>query len=200
MEEIWKDIKDFEGLYQISNLGRVKSLNYNRTGKEKILSLLDNGSGYFKVCLCSNGKVKQLYVHRLVAEAFIPNPNNLPEVNHKSEIKSQNNVENLEWCTAKYNMNYGTARERTVEKCKGKKRSEEIRNKLSESHKGKYNTKCSKPVLQINKSTNEIIKEFPSTKEVQRQFGFSQSCISACCNGKRKTHKGFIWRYKESAA
>lgn len=199
MEEIWKNIKDYPN-YMVSNLGRVKSLNYNGTGREGILKPLNNNNGYLKVCLSKNGKMKRYYVHRLVAEAFIPNPNNYPQVNHKDENKQNNCVWNLEFCNCSYNMNYGTARERTVEKCKGKKRSEETRKKLSESHKGKYNTKCSKPVLQINKNTNEIIKEFPSIKEVQRQLGYSQGNISECCNGKRKTHKGFTWRYKEESA
>lgn len=106
MEE-WKDIKGYEEKYQISNLGRVKSLNYNNTKKSKLLhqSLINN---YYSVCLWKQGKGKQHRIHRLVAEAFIENPDNLSEVNHKDEDKLNNEVSNLEWCDSKYNCNYGT--------------------------------------------------------------------------------------------
>lgn len=112
--EIWKDINGWEGLYQISNYGRVKSLSkylYNGYGyfwsKEKIMKLTNNQDGYLRIHLRNNGKRKVYSVHRLVAEAFIPNPNNLPEVNHKDEDTSNSKVDNLEWCTSKYNSNYG---------------------------------------------------------------------------------------------
>ena len=115
-EEIWKDIIGYEGLYQVSSYGRVRSLDRydsrNCFRKKRILKLCANRLGYLKVGLWSNGKVKHHLVHRLVAEAFIPNPNNLPIINHIDENPSNNNVDNLEWCTAKYNMNYGTIRER----------------------------------------------------------------------------------------
>lgn len=110
--EIWKDIKGFEGLYQVSNYGNVKSLNYNKTGKECILKNRKRYDGYCSIRLC-NKTVKTFSIHRLVAEAFIPNPNNLPEVNHRDEDKTNNNVTNLEWCDKKYNINYGTRTEKT---------------------------------------------------------------------------------------
>ena len=104
--EIWKDIKGYEGKYQISSLGRVKSLKYNNTKESKLLhqSLINN---YYSVCLWKQRKGKQYRIHRLVAEAFIPNPLHLPEVNHIDENKLNNNVDNLEWCSSKYNCNYG---------------------------------------------------------------------------------------------
>ena len=112
MEEIWKDIKGYEGLYQVSNLGRVKSFNYMNTGKEKIKTptlqkkyTMKQG-GYLQTTLYKNNKSKTVLVHRLVAEAFIPNPDNLPQVNHKDYNKTNNCVENLEWCSAKYNSNH----------------------------------------------------------------------------------------------
>ena len=109
MEE-WRDIKGFEGKYMVSNLGIVKSLNYNNTGKEGIMEPHDNGKGYLRVQLCKNGKGKWYRINRLVALAFIPNPDNLPEVNHIDKDKTNNKVENLEWCTTQYNVEYSQAK------------------------------------------------------------------------------------------
>ena len=111
-KRIWKDIPGYEGLYQVSNTGKVRSLNYRGTGQTKILKQNITRYGYKTLALCKNGKDKRYFVHRLVAEAFIPNPNNLPYVNHKDEDKTNNAVWNLEWCTHEYNMNYGTINER----------------------------------------------------------------------------------------
>ena len=178
MKEEWKEIRDYEGLYQVRNTGKIKSLNYRHTGREKIMKHSVNKIGYLIVKLYKNRKFKSFIVHRLVAEAFIPNPNNYPCVNHKNEIKDDNRAENLEWCDAKYNNNFGTRKERVAEKT--------------------TNGKCSKSVLQIDKTTNEVIAEFPSINEVQRQLGISH--ISECCLGKRNTAGGFKWKYKESVA
>ena len=104
MEE-WRDIKGYEGLYQISSFGRVKSLNYNRTGKSKIMKNGTVKGGYKNIQLSKNGKIKVYLIHRLVAEAFIPNSNNLPEINHKDAIVYNNNVFNLEWCNHYENIN-----------------------------------------------------------------------------------------------
>jgi len=122
MIEIWKDVNGYEGYYQISNLGNVKGVerlvknpygDTMRVKKEQILKPKTNGStDHLSVCLCKNGKVHKKYIHRMVAEAFIPNPDNLPEVNHKDENPLNNNVENLEWCTHKYNNTYGGKIER----------------------------------------------------------------------------------------
>ena len=166
-KEYWKPVVGYEGHYQVSNFGRVKSIKF---GKEIMLKQHINiKGGYYYVCLLKNGKHKNYYVHRLVAQAFIPNPNNLPQVNHKDENKTNNNVDNLEWCTNEYNHNYGTINER-----------------ISQSQ--------SKPVLQYDLNGN-FIKEWKSVNECGRN-GFNQGDICKCCNGKRKTAKGFIWRYK----
>lgn len=108
MKEIWKDIKGYEGQCQISNLGRVKSLNYGKTKQERLLKQSTNHKGYKRVSI-RKGKVRIYSVHRLVAEAFINNPNNLPQVNHKDENKENNIVTNLEWCTEKENTRYSRA-------------------------------------------------------------------------------------------
>ena len=107
--EIWKDVKGYEGLYQVSNLGGIKSLGNSQNRKEKLLRTSIR-NGYCTTYLYKNNKKKSFLCHRLVAEAFIPNPDNLPQVNHKDENKLNNCVENLEWCTAKYNVNYSSAK------------------------------------------------------------------------------------------
>lgn len=166
-EEVWKDISGYEGLYQVSDKGRVKSLWF---GKERIMKFERDKKGYLAVQLCKNGEIKRCTVHRLVAQSFIPNPQNLPQLNHKDENPSNNKVENLEWCSAKYNNNYGTHIQRITEK-------------------------LSKPVLQYNKD-GEFVKEWKSQSDVERNLGYSQRNISACCRGKYKSSYGYVWKYK----
>lgn len=166
MKEIWLDIKNYEGHYQVSNLSRVKSIKF---GKEIILKQ-NIRRGYYYVGLSKNGKVKYFQVHRLVAEAFLPNTDNLPQVNHKDENKLNNNAENLEWCDNKYNSNFGTRNER-----------------ISKRH--------SKPVLQYTLD-GQFVKEWESATQAEREGGFNLANIAACCKGKRNKHKGFIWLYK----
>ena len=124
MEEIWKSVKGFEGYYEVSNLGNVRSVdrivldtvrNCERLLKGKVLVKKDNGYGYKCVMFCKEHKIYNKYVHRLVAEAFIPNQDKLPQVNHKDEDKSNNCVDNLEWCTQLYNNEYGTRKKRWYE-------------------------------------------------------------------------------------
>ena len=109
MVEVWKDIEGFEGLYRVSNLGNVEALNFRGKGERKMLKKTLTAQGYEKVAL----KKRPYLVHRLVAQAFIDNPENMPMINHKDEVKTNNCMTNLEWCDAKYNSNYGTARERS---------------------------------------------------------------------------------------
>lgn len=185
--EIWADIPNYEGKYQVSSLGQVKSLNYRgNTGKEQILKVLERGNGYFYVDLYDeNGKPHHKNIHNLVADAFLDNPLNLPCVNHKDENKANCRLDNLERCTYKYNSNYGTAISRTREKL--------INN---------YNNfaaieKCKRAVVQYSLDMVKI-KEYSSTKEAGDAMGaINGSNIVACCKGKRKYAYGFVWRYKD---
>ena len=237
-EEIWKPIKDFEGYYEVSNIGRVRSLNYKRTGKGKILKNIEDYKGYLEVGLTKNGKRKQFRIHRLVAEAFIPNPENKPCIDHINTVKSDNRVENLRWVTYKENSN----NEKTLEKFKGenhhffgKHHTEETKKKISEAQKGENNhmygkhhteeTKKkmsearkgekhpmygktgekhpkSKSVVQIDQTTNEVVKVWGSTREAERIGGFCHNAISECCKNKfnrlgNNIYKGFKWMYLE---
>lgn len=180
--EEWKTIEDYED-YQVSNFGRVKSLeridNLGRTVKERILKPFTNEDGYKQVKLFNGGKEKTFKVHRLVAMAFIANPNNLPQVNHKDEVKANNHVSNLEWCTAKYNNNYGTRKE-----------------KVSKTKSGKLGKDCpnSKQIVQLTLG-DDYIKTWDCMHDVERKLGYSQGNISKCCRGKRKSANGYKWCY-----
>lgn len=179
MKEIWKDIKGYEGLYQISNLGNVKSLdrNYirkngrNHHTKETIRAQSKNLKGYSFVRLSKNNNSKIKYIHRLVAEHFIPNPQMLPQVNHKDENKDNNCVGNLEWCTNVYNCNYGTHNER-------------LRQSLSKR-------------LNQYDLENNFIRTWFNSGEASNALKIDRGHIVDCCNGKRKTSGGFIWKYKK---
>ncbi|KIS22027.1 NUMOD4 domain-containing protein [Clostridium botulinum] len=176
-KENWKDIEGYKGLYQVSNLGRIKSVERKvknakgyRIVKSKILTDRIDKGGY-KIIDLRNGKEKKTYkVHRLVALAFIPNPDNKPEVNHKQEDKKDLNcVSNLEWATSKENMNYGTINQRKAKR-------------------------FSKKVYQYTLD-NRLIKIWNSTKEC-KQEGFNSSHVADCCRGISKTHKGYRWSYE----
>lgn len=193
--EVWKPIKGYVGLYEVSNYGRVKSLNFNHTkGKEMIMKTYHESNAYLQIKLYVDGKPKTFLIHRLVAEAFLPNPNNLLEVNHKDCCKTNNYIHinedgsvdpeksNLEWCDRKYNVNYGD-RTKTVAK------------KLT-------NGILSKPVLQFSLS-GDYINEYPSAMEAHRQTDIHHANICECCNGKRKTAGTngirYIWKYKDAS-
>lgn len=177
-EEIWKDIEGYEGLYQVSNMGRVKSLERKAKNGMRIKERIKKvklRKGYYALELSDvNGNKKTYNVHRLVAQAFLPNPDNLQCINHRDENTLNNMVDNLEWCTHKYNVNYGTCIERRSKKCINGKRARKI-NQLT--------------------LDREFIREWASAREVQRQLGFSQAHISKCCNGKYRQSYGFIWEY-----
>ena len=174
--EIWKDINGYEGLYQISNFGIVKSVdriskhsNGDLTLKGKILKKNKNSKGYLYLSLCKNGKYRQYLIHRLVAEHFIPNPDNKPYIDHINTDRSDNRVENLRWVTHKENIN----------------------NPLTIDKKSK---KLNKPIIQFSRN-GEFIRKWDSALDAQRELGIKQSNICSCCKGKLKTTGGYMWRY-----
>lgn len=172
--EIWKDIKGYENMYQISNYGNVKSLNRAINGrwgkafiKERILSKRKDKKGYNTVALYKNNVYKTKKIHRLVAEAFIPNLNNLPQVNHKDENKSNNYVDNLEWCNNKYNCSYGY-----------------------------HSNRLKKAINQYDLKGN-LIKKWNSIKEASEYLKLNNTGIGDCCNHRkyRKTCGGYKWEF-----
>lgn len=183
MKEIWQDIRGYEGRYQVSSLGNVKSLNYRGIkGYERQLTQKKNNDGRMWVALYRNGTVKPMLVHRLVAMAFIPNPENLPQINHKDEKPANNCVENLEWCTGKYNIQYSMNRH-----------PERYGN--AGSPKGPRNGKRKDlPINQLTQ-TGEIVKRWVNSRTIFLETGMSDWSISECCRGKRKTAYGFRWQY-----
>lgn len=182
--EVWKDVVGFEGFYKVSDKGRIYSVERvnsrgNRCGG-RMLKPKYNGKGYPHVDMFKNGKSKTKTVHRLVAEAFLPNPKSLPHVNHIDEVKDNNELSNLEWCTIKYNMNHGTLKER-----------------LSQAQ--------SKKVRAVNTKTSEVLT-FNSAKEAERK-GYGSGAVSMACRGVYKdstgkmigdgrTYKGYRWYYE----
>ena len=172
MREVWRAVKNYEGRYEVSNFGRVKSLYDARHNiyREKILKPYSNGKGYLRVGLFKDGKHKKFLVHVLVAQAFIPNQQNLPCLNHIDENTMNNCVNNLEWCTHEYNNNYG-------------------------SHKQRIAKSLSKVVAQHDLITGELIKIWPNAYEVEREIGFNKGDICKCCNGKLGQSHGFKWFY-----
>jgi len=177
--EEWRAVAGYEGLYEVSNLGRVRSLDrvviqpnphngkmQSVTRKGKILKQLKANSGYMFVTISSgNRQFKGHFVHRLVADAFIPNPQKLPHINHKDEDKTNNTAENLEWCDPMYNNNYGTH-------------------------------KKARKVVQMDMQSN-IITEYPSTREAARVLGLNPHSIANVCRGLKKQTGGYRWKYKE---
>lgn len=215
MEEEWKDIKGYEGQYQVSNLGRVKSLDRMLTYKTrygvyqhiqygKILTPCYDLRGYSYVRLHDlNGKSKGLKIHRLVGLTFIPNPDNLPCLNHKDEIKTNNSVDNLEWCTHLYNNLYGTHLERISRALKGTKRPEEICKKISEAHKGKHLSEATKKKLsELNRGERHPNFGKPRSEETKRKLSIAQKGRKVPEERKQKLREAALrqWERKRAAS
>ena len=182
MKEEWKDIKEYEGKYQISNYGNIKRLAYvdqrktqTYSYKEMLIKPQINNSGYLRVALWKDGKNKKHFIHRLVAEHFIENPKKLPEVNHDDGNKQNNHVSNIEWISISENQKHAR------------------RNKLFTPNEQGIHEK--KKVFQINRDTKEVIKVYDSVTEAVLTTGVKH--VSAVCRGERKTVGGYFWRYQE---
>lgn len=163
MTEIWKQISGYEGLYEVSNFGRVKSLCAGRWHTVMIRKPVPDKEGYYTVCLKKDGKYKNHKIHRLVAIEFIENPNNYPQINHKDKDVTNNRVENLEWCSSEYNLNYG----------------DRIK-------------KYYKSVVQKDQDGNTI-RTYESIKDAEKETGVLASSISCVLSGKRKKAGGYKW-------
>lgn len=175
MEEMWKDVAGYEGKYQVSNLGNVRSLHWHGSDLVMNLKPCSSRQGYLHIKLLDeNHKSKDWKVHRLVALAFIPNPANLPEIHHHDEDKKNNRVDNLSWVTKKQNCNLGTRNER-------------------------HNKAISKAVVQIDKKNGSIIARYDSITEATLKTGVDGTSISRVCYKRRKykTAGGFVWAFEK---
>lgn len=177
IQENWLPIKGYEDLYEVSDQGNVRSIDrmifqqgrFQRY-KGSVISPFKNNGGYLCVRISKDNKKKSFTVHRLVAEAFIPNPNNLPQINHKNEDKTCNSVENLEWCDCRYNLMYGTLPE-------------------------KRKSRCCQTICMYDKH-GRFVRSIRSARDAERELGISHSTILDCCKGKAYSAGGFIWRFK----
>lgn len=170
MKEIWKPVVGYEGLYEVSNYGNVKSLNWGNRGFEKRMYLKKHNKGYLQVELCKNKSKKMFLVHRIVADAFLENPLKKTQINHKDYNRTNNNVENLEWCTVSENMKHSCLRRKE----KPTKRKEKI--------------------LQLDINGN-FLRLWDNCISIKKEKGYSQTSIFECCENKRKTAYGYLWRY-----
>lgn len=189
-KEVWENAYGYDGLYTVSNLGRVKTmerLTYKKDGspryikKEKFMKIKvkTKKDGYYAITLRKNSVSKPVVVHRIVAQSFIPNPQNKPFVNHKNGIKTDNRVGNLEWCTKSEN-------ERHAYNYLGK--TSHFKELYGKDHPRSI------PIIQKD-INNNFIKKWDSASIAEREGGFSYSCISSCVRGKTQTHKGYKWEY-----
>lgn len=212
MEEVWKDVVGYEGLYQVSNLGRVKSLERliedkkgrlkrKRVYKEKLLHLNLCKNGYCIVCLFRNQKKKFSYVHRLVADAFIPNPERKPEIDHINGIRNDNRIDNLRWVSHKENMNNPIFKIRQKELPKlcgesspnwGRKASKEKLKRMSVGMALAHGYS----VLQFSKD-GKFIKKWLCGAIAARELGLNINHIYDCCKGRLKTSGGFVWKFAD---
>lgn len=197
MIEVWKDISGYEGIYQVSNLGRVKSLPRTHkcyadrmyVTKERILKVHPNSQGYLRVPLKNGHKEERRFVHRLVAEAFIPNPYNKTDVNHIDCVPTNNNAENLEWTTHSENMLWAV-------KCGRFEHLKEQRSKRGKAIIEKAREYVKRKICLIDENGN-VIKRYNTITDACKEYGLDHGGVTKCCQGKYKTCGGYRWRYAD---
>lgn len=208
MEEIWKDVPGYEGLYQVSNMGRVKSLartrDMNLPGRNKPAPVPERilrygkSLGYQNVTLSKNGAVERIRVHKLVAMTFIPNPRFCTQINHKNGDKHDNRVENLEWCTPKENIRH--ARETGLIKItpsfKGHHHTKEAIRRIKEGNKW-GTSKNHRVIDQYDYGGSLFLRKWHGFVEIEKTLGFNCKNVQACCKGRIKHAYGYSWRYAD---
>jgi len=203
-ENVWLDVVGYEGKYQVNGNGEIKSLNYKRTGEEKVLKLAKGKVGYFTVGFSKNGVCKHFYIHRIVYESFYGGIPKGMEIDHIDGNKMNNRVENLRCVTPKENINNpntlnDTWRKNVSDGNRKKYRNSDFRKKQAEAVRKATVSALSKPVLQFSKD-GKFIKRWNSAKDICNEYGYCNSSISQCCSGIFKTSHGFIWRFEEKEA
>lgn len=183
-KELWMPVKGYECKYEVSNYGNVVSLNYRQTGERHPLSIKTGKDGYLRVTLCKKCICKSILVHRLVAEAFIPNPENKPFVDHIDTDRKNNCVSNLKWCNRKENANNPITLKRMGDNLRNLKRI--YREQISKKRKIK--------VAQYTLD-GKLVKVWDSAKDAEISLSIFNSDICNCCKGNRKTAGGYIWKY-----
>lgn len=195
MTEEWRPVVGYEGSYEVSSMGTIRSLDrLNGRGswiKGRLMKPAMTQNGYMSVTLCFKGEQTTHYVHRLVAQAFVTNPEDKPQVNHINEIKADNRVSNLEWVTPRENIVHGTKTQRAAA-------NTDYAKKVANTDYVVIARKLAKAVTATHLRTGEVL-DFPSMKEAQRN-GFNASHISKCCRGKLAHHKGYVWEYAVDVA
>ena len=187
METVWKAIPGYDGQYEVSDTGAVRSTNYRRTGNTKELKPIPSGKGYLMVGLCKNGKMHWEKIHRLVASLFIPNPENKPQVNHLDGVKTNNVVSNLEWATGGENQTHAY-------RTGLKKADPEWGRTLGKVHGNAGRMANRKPIIATDVRTG-VETRYESAAEIERVLGVYHSDVARVCAGKRKHAKGHTFRY-----
>ena len=190
--EKWREIPGYDGKYEVSTYGNVRCVNFRKTGKSQIMKMTLSRHGYYMITLRYQGKNVNRSVHRLVALTWIPNPNNLPEIDHINSIPSDNRIENLRWCTKAENL----MNPATIAKRKYTASIPYSKNPITEDRRLKISIRMSKPVIQMN-GGGKYINEFKSITDAALQTKIHPGSINKCCRGKIKTAGGYKWEYKK---
>ena len=189
--EKWKEIPGYDGKYEISTLGNVRCINYKKTGVCKVMKMQLSKHNYYMITLRQGGKNVNRSIHRLVGITWIPNPNNLPEIDHINSDPSDNRVENLRWCTKEENLHNPKTLKKKREVC----HKPYSRNPLTEEKRRQISLAVSKPVIQMSIFGKDI-REFKSIIQAGKETKAHPSAINKCCRGKAKSAGGYKWRYK----